>query len=452
MLMPVGALAVVAGALALGCSGNGYGGDTAGSATNSTAGTGSMQCIDDTPCDCGSGLRSVTQCDSQGQQSCDCASCPSFDPNAGESPFQACGGAPFGSWLLKSHDVSAIKGRFTYSNALSGDTATASCDSEAHELSKTSLLLVLRDGGTASVQRQGESLAYSVLDSCLAATLPVDCATFKTCRESGCGVCACTETVSDITSDDATWSSTGTTLSIDAGSAFQQAFDYCVNGDQLTLQGTTTFERFTLTRTNTFGTPSACATRTLDQCASDGSCYVGKCVGTGCPAASAEASCTNHIGCTWDSTVCSGKPKAGCGVADYGVVPGCIQSDTAPHCTGDAAPCSANDAANGSSANACMARTGCVPTAGCTGEYTTTCAEDVLDCGSCAPGCTCTGDGLSFICSGVSTCSDQPTYGACLERACDWLDFATCEGTPISCASLSADACTSAPGCVLTAQ
>lgn len=432
---------VVAAALALGCGASSNGGG------NPSLGSASPSCESGLSCNCNSGKSSLTVCDEQGQQTCDCPSCPAFAP--GKSGFKSCGGADgvaaalYGTWELKSHDLSELQAFFDYSDVL-GTNASGTCDSEAQELTKPSMTLILEDGGNASVHWMDDAISYSVLESCVAAAVPVDCATFKTCQVTACGLCECTTTLGGVANDAATWSTTGSTLLLNELSDLQATFDYCLEGDQLTLQDSHSKEVLVLTRTAKLGTPSACATRSAKRCENDGACHLGACVGTGCPTIESEAACTNQAGCTWNSSACSGTPKAECAVADYGLVPGCGKSTIPPYCVGHAQPCS------DSRGSQCTARAGCDPVPGCTGTFTTDCTKDVLDCGSCAPGCTCTQDTFEFHCTGVSRCADQTTPTACQDMTCEWIDANTCEGTPPSCDSLSAVACVGSPGCALS--
>jgi hypothetical protein len=411
----------LAGVLMFGCGGGGKGTDSGGPIT--FAGAPSTSCEPDVSCDCGSGLTSFTKCDTQGRQSCDCASCPAFALRVPD--FQACGGADgaaaaalYGTWVLKSRDVSATRGTFNYADVALGPTTTAVCDSDAHELTDSSMTLLLRNAGSASFQKKSGAVAFSVLASCLTASLPVGCDHFKNCKPGACGLCDCTENAGDFDTDMATWVATGNKLSIDGGAAFTLIYDYCLVGDQLTLADEASREVLTLTRTAKLGSPSACATREAGRCESDGACHLGACVGSGCQPD--DNDCSSHAGCTLDALACWGTPKGECEDADYGVVPGCGQSIPL-HCGGDAQPCSASSAASGYSAAECEARTGCQAFPSCTGNSTA-----------------------------QTTCADETTSAACTGQGCTWLDFDGCGGTPPSCKSLSDDTCGGSPGCHLS--
>jgi hypothetical protein len=443
--------AVIAAALAFGCGGSDSGGASTGminpsGGDSSSAGSSSNSCLAGEACDCGSGLTSFTVCDAQGRQSCDCGSCPPFVVS--KSGFKSCGGADgvaaalYGTWVLQSNDVSEIKGSFKYTGV--DGTSSALCDSVVHQSSTPSMTLILREAGNASVHKLEDNITYSVVHSCLA-QLP-DCSSFKTCRTGACGLCVCSDNLGDVSDDAATWSTADASLSLTENKTLKLTFDYCLAGEQLTLQDTVSKEVLVLTRTAQLGKPTACETRSTKRCESDGSCQLGACVGPGCLAD--DKNCNNEPGCSFDSKACTGTPKAECETADYGVVPGCGQSAT-PGCTGNPQPCSASNAASGATAADCAARVGCEPLPSCTGTSTAQCDESVVACNECAPGCACTFESPNYRCSGMTTCADEKTSSACLGVSCKWLDFDGCGGTPPSCESLSVDTCSSSPGCTL---
>jgi hypothetical protein len=312
----------------VGCSnGNSTGGQPSNNPTSGGSPTSVPEvasCQESLACSCDTGVSGVTRCDTSGQKSCDCSKCP-YDPTAGEMPFVACGGTPFGSWQLTEFDVSAYDGgnlkvvnNFLYANSSCNNEATPSKDAE--------MRLILLDGGQGSVSIKNEAVAYKVAESCLISTVQGSCDGFEQCQSDDCGLCSCKTSVAD-TQGDIHWTTTNNVLSFAS-----RDFGYCVDGDKLSLQAYGSHEIFRLERVYMVGRPLECEYRTADQCLLGGDCHVGAC---SCPVYPNEGDCTNHVGCTWDNTPCRGA-AAGCGISDYGVVPGCVVSKT-PQCTGSSA-------------------------------------------------------------------------------------------------------------------
>ena len=405
-----------------------------------SGGTGNYEpgCVPNTPCDCPSGERSYTVCDYHTQAICDCAVCANYDPPSDKLNFQACGGAPFGAWALKSHDISHLKG-------------VKGCETVASELSPPNFLLDLRSGGTARLHWSTGRKSYSVRNSCLWGALQISCSDL--CTLDDCGICTCEEGDVETDIDDASWTRGDTGLNIQGGYAQDFSFEYCVKGDELSLHDPLSDEVFTLSRVYPYGTSAPCAERAIEQCDTDGElgCHVGVCAGSGCPDADSKERCTIFAGCSWDTSKCGGDRSSACSIADYGKVPGCKISDRTPHCVGTPTPCSAH-----TTVEDCSAQPDCMPAAGCTGSVAPQQVDYYVDsCGDCLSDCTCSYNFAhgSSECIGTGHCAAQKTDVLCGYLVdCEWREFATCAGTPPSCDARGTDVCSEFAGCSIVTE
>jgi hypothetical protein len=179
------------------------------------------------------------------------------------------------------------------------------CDSDAHELTDSSMTLLLRNAGSASFQKKSGDVAFSVLTSCLTASLPVGCDHFKNCKPGACGLCDCTENAGDFDTDMATWVATGNKLSIDGL--------HCV-GDAQPCSASSAASGYSA---------AECEART--GCQAFPSCTGNSTAQTTCADETTSAACTGQ-GCTWlDFDGCGGTPPSCKSLSDdtCGGSPGC---------------------------------------------------------------------------------------------------------------------------------
>jgi hypothetical protein len=287
----------------------------------------------------------------------------------------ACGGEPFGTWGAAEVDVSAAKWIFTGPGV--PDVICPASDTQA---AAPVFMLRLDDGGAGAVYLDDITGSGHVLSSCVEAI--GSCSDFPNCEPGPCGTCKCQTLPSETRSDALTWVRNDTQLVLTIG-ASARTYDYCVEGDTLTLMTTDgTHLVYTLKSGYPHGSPVACSLREVDECASTG-CHVGLCYGAGgtCAEGTDETSCTNRSGCTWDPAQCAGDVTP-CELEHYGTTPGCEFTVSAV-CSGTPEPCDTK-----LDINSCDDTPGCYwgAAVGCNGTVGA-CAEVPLDTCKSVAGC-----------------------------------------------------------------
>ncbi len=402
-------------------------------------------------CDCKGGLKGQNLCIDD-QDVCSCTGCEGEAPRDVPTTFQACGGEPFGTWVLTEADVSAVKAHFAR-QVLGGELMMAACPATTTLLGTPNVLLKLDDGGSGAGTITGFGVSVLVMSEC-AAQVGQACGEFKGCEEdSACGTCHCSmSAVNESPPDSLSWSRTGAQLSLMLGTT-PANYEYCVDGDTLSLYVPETELVLRLQRTYAFGEPLPCAERAVDKCSgasaiAQDNCHVGICTGApaGCANASDEAGCTNQQGCSWDTSQCSGNSAQYCGLDDYGVIPGCELSDQPPVCSGTPSACADYDT------DTCPLEQGCTLGHSCQGP-SKTCNSLYVNDYDCASGCSCSDEQGYCRCTGTSDCTKALSESLCESSGnygCVWTE--ACAGALPDCASLTADTCYDIPGCGLTAQ
>lgn len=298
-----------------------------------SAGTGPVApaCKAGEPCYCASGLAGQTVC-TQKIQSCDCAQCEATStiPTSEPPHFQPCTGDVVGSWSLKSIDYAAV----TYQrNGIA-------CPVDVVEAGPTRMLLQMLADGTGDVFFGGLTAQSVVLASCLSdGQVGTSCGNLPGCRQNGCGLCVCGEEgqPQGYFPYDFGWQLVGNTIALTGGGGDALAsYQYCVNGNELTLTVPNTQVLYQLERVEFAGKPLACAERSPETCvvpvnpknparhaeSEDDACHFACTGGPNCDAATYDTQCRD-AGCTWDVTQCAGDPAFECLFGDYGVIPGC---------------------------------------------------------------------------------------------------------------------------------
>ncbi|HKQ69205.1 MAG TPA: hypothetical protein VJT73_07695 [Polyangiaceae bacterium] len=400
------------------------------------------QCEFATPCLCADGRTGKTACVDD-VVSCSCESCPAFAPRPAP-PFDACGGEPFGTWLLQAIGTDGVSLKLV---GLLSDDVTR-CPAVLTTPAVTpNVRFDLRDGGALEFVTDGASSTLQVLDSCVMAK--ANCGSIAAsggrCSKEGCGVCSC-PLYGIAGQRQGTWTRSSSTLSfwLD-GVNTPASSDYCVKGEQMNLRDESG-ALFTYQRVLKSGAPTACAARAPDECSKGRGCHVGACTGgTKCLDAITPGTCTNRMGCTWANDVCSGTAPPACDLAEFDEVPGCrFESQTTAKCAGVPKPCSQ------ATEQECKATKGCEAAFGCAGDGTIDCSQFTGACGVCNAirGCSCASSGE---CSGSPTCDMQPDANLCGQAAnCTW-SASLCKGNAAACETLSIEQCAAMPGCHLDA-
>lgn len=445
----VGLWVVVALGVQLGCSssdgltnGNIEQPKPVGSMGGSSQGT-PLQCFEGSPCSCDTGQNGTITC--QGDQAtCDCSACAASTRPVEPVAFDACGGEPFGAWRLVSAKLPSVLFR---GNRLAQVVwCQAGVTSEKAPLH---MMLELKDGGDANVYAGDGLVEGKFPESCLQ---PIQ----ESCEENGytrdaCNNCVGTGSPLSLDPNGASWTRSGSQLSLTTFQAELATFDYCVKGDQLSLFLNETQSLLALERVSLGGKPSLCAERSAESCVQKSihafdACHVGSCSGTGkdCAAATTEASCTNQQGCSWDKDACAGTPGNECTIGDYGLLPGCNATTKPLVCTGTAKACADY------TPEKCPTAAGCVKGNECTG--TSKACSGFWD--HCTPGCACTAvpNGDYCDCTGTSDCSKAITEEACHADTyeCAWTP--ACQGKLPDCSTVDPEMCAQIPGCYLDAS
>jgi hypothetical protein len=255
------------------------------------------------------------------------------------------------------------------------------------------------------------------------------------CKLGDCGICSC-DFSSSVTFLPGTWKRSGTTLTVTPMGYADTAFDYCVNGDTMTVRDPSGL-LVTLERAAVSGAPTPCSQRTIDQCKLGVGCRVGACMGGAtCTSAATETDCTVRQGCFWSADQCGGTAPPTCTLAEYGIVPGCVFTGV-PRCTGTATACELKTKQQ-CSVPGCQAIAGCIGGAADCSQFSHACTF----CNA-VTGCSCDTSG---VCVGSATCEQQSFFNCSDVRGCTWIE---CRGTPTPCQNLNELDCEQTPGCRL---
>jgi hypothetical protein len=181
------------------------------------------------------------------------------------------------------------------------------------------LTLDLKDGGDGAMYSGGGVYEMSLPSRCLKEGY---CESYGYKSDSQCGRCTYTTDIASGASNELHWTRTSTQLTLD------HVYDYCVNGDGLSLHAPQSTAVVVLKRAQLVGQPHGCFARPLEACVQPGdrldACHTGACIGDlSCSGAAKQADCTNRKGCSWDLTKCDGTAATSCAIQDYGVIPGC---------------------------------------------------------------------------------------------------------------------------------
>jgi hypothetical protein len=197
-------------------------------------------------------------------------------------------------------------------------------------------LWTFESGGVGWSGGSSGKTSYKLDAQCVRRAYPTSSAA-EACTHSGagcglgeCGLCVCSSEGSSSGSD-LEWSLTGMQLDIefkaDNLADDTVSYDYCAEGDKLTLRGQTSGVVSTYERAYVSGTPAPCPGRAPEACT--GACTLSVCVGpNSCGRYTDESSCRAQQGCNWDPDACLG--VAQCRYQDYGVEPGCVISTEPP--------------------------------------------------------------------------------------------------------------------------
>jgi hypothetical protein len=218
-------------------------------------------CLTGASCSCGNGETGALRC-GQATSSCDCAACPPFEPTT-RTAFKACGGAPEGTWLTRSYDLSGVVAHFAV--ALLGASESITCPADFSELAAPDLRLVLNLSGSAEIAYTAPDLYGTVLESCIQAELGRSCEQFPQCNDTGCGTCGCGFAKSDLASAAERWDQNEATLTVGP-----LTFDYCVKDEAMTLVNRADgvmfeLERVVVPEPKCSGTPAECGINETEQ-------------------------------------------------------------------------------------------------------------------------------------------------------------------------------------------
>lgn len=413
--------------------------------TGSTAGSGAAgsdaggdACKAGQACGCATGQVGTLDC-SSGDPVCKCAPCPSLELHE-VAPVSACGGDPFGAWRLVDLELgSSTLTLASFGQSLGDCTVTY----DAPKLVPHAVMW-LEDGGLAEYSTERTPVRSHWSESCVVSKVSsFSCGADAWTGVANCGldcdVCSCDQFLSSGTDD--RWVRTATTLTI-AQFGKSATFDYCVEGDSLSLSSAEARLRYE--RVYPINAPTACDTRTPGECERGQGCRLGVCDGgVNCTQRSTESSCLTLQGCSWDATQCGGFPES-CTLADFDVVPGCTLSKVPITCEGTpTTDC------------AVLTVTDCKSVPGCTVNDTPGCEGPVLQCAGtvCDQGW-CTGNSLD--CRGTTSCSAMKNKSQCDQAnitfhdgPCTW-QLSRCDGTPLPCSEYNPGYCSEVPGCTAT--
>lgn len=357
--------------------------------------------------------------------------CSRFHDRAMPKKFEACGGEPFGTWRSTQVEWET----WDISSRASGPQV----------LLEGGYRFRFNEGGRATVFREEARLEAmwdarcEDLDSgAIVIDFDPEIPEYRRdCYSVSCG-CLCELDFEEVLTS-AAWSRTSNAMEITLYDYNPQQFDYCIDGDVMTLQNTDG-RTITLERVFETFTPTSCEGRAEEKCV--GGCTWGKCSGgDDCEGRQSESSCLSFSGCSWKQDECSGQADAHCGLDDFEVSPSCSFA-TSASCQGTPDPCWQIDESS------CEEQVGCVAERWC-GGGTFNCSGGDWDNCSYIEGCVYGGG----VCSGgVVDCVDQGefcNFDAEIVGGCDVYD---CSGTPTSCEELDLPTCNQVQGCSLVGE
>jgi hypothetical protein len=422
--------------------------NTGGTAlTGGTGSGGGPSCLEGAPCTCKGDATGTITCSADGP-TCECPPAEECSAKADAPCFEACGGDPFGAWVLEEScfgRTASPNNGSTCRSVIQGEDKGS--DVRMRILDGGVLELVAHEAWQVSAQVGLSCLAINTVKKCQFATSWQESLLFAssaptTCQENACGVCDCGGQVDSYPSQFSfeRWSRSGKTLQLGFVSV-----PYCVKGDELWIGGSdsngTPKVSYKFKKQSCEGTPLACSKRTPEQCTQGFSCSLGSCHGASgsvprCLTAGSESDCSVLQGCVWDPDGCSGAPNDKCEFASCGIEPGCTWGPPQQRCGGFAFPCQDRDVTQ-CTGGGCSPRV-CQPN----GLDYGACQQllSATDCGK-APGCT----WASNVCTGSSLCAAQTDATICQKLSC-W-PSPWCDGTPNECSALTLDTCYDTPGC-----
>lgn len=401
-----------------------------------------MTCIPGQSCSCSGAQTGTTTCEG-GVSACSCMACAPLQTH--QAPVvTSCGGEPFGTWQLTKMDLGVTPLQLSR-----GGSVLGSCDTMVELKGDVPrVLMTLEDGGSARYFAEGAPSTQSWSERCVTSKIPeFSCGSSAwtgvyNCKVD-CDTCRCDSSLDANTDDSGSWQRTAETLVL-APSGNAVTLDYCVEGNLLKLSSTGTYLEFE--RVHTVSNPAPCAGRTAETCISGEGCSLGACIGApSCTSAGSEGTCLTQQGCSWDAAQCRGQAQQTCGLADFGVVPGCDFSEQEMTCAGTTKPCAQLDVGT------CEQQKGCTlnETGRCKGP--TLPCEDFFSCpiGMCQfIGSQCVGSTSCSSFSGEESCAYTSEIYA--DGICTW-EASWCAGSPQPCAMYSQQECATVPGCQLMA-
>lgn len=428
----------------------GQGPITAGSGGGGTSGSpsgGMPACLEGIPCKCEDDSVGVTECSKEGESSCACPPIEECTPDedAEATCFEACGGEPFGAWVVE--ETCFLGG---------GGGGNGGCQQNVRASSEaTDLRLRILDGGYVDIigteqldieaKVTPDCVGVRSVNSCENVEYRADVFLFSAernaaCEANACGVCDCYGSLENYPMFGASqWQRQGTTITING-----LQMDYCVDGDEMWLGGGTRYglprPAYRLRKESCVGTPTPCAERSQKECSSDNFCRLGLCVATSgtqahCTPGYDELRCNVIQGCAWDPDVCTGEGAPFCAFETCNDQPGCSWGAPEARCGGFAEECPNRQEEN-------------CDGGGCTWRPCTPAGSDFGDCELLNPtdcatvtGCTLT----NGVCTGSPRCTAVADKVACEKLGCS--PYGYCDGVAAGCHTLPVAQCHDVMGC-----
>jgi hypothetical protein len=363
--------------------------------------------------------------------------------------FEPCGGDPTGNWVLES-------------GCLGGDALGEACTGGSIEgtLNDPGLRLMFdeegnlrasgRDAWDLTVRAPRACLGLDDGEPCSQGVLFTSALPFQAsrsliaCQKEACGACECSGTIDSATSMGATWTIDGSQLRLDTPGLEPSSMPYCVRDDVLWLgggerNGQTQAGYKLRKRSCTQTLPSCSARTTQEDCTVTQDCRWGACVGT--PGSSAFCELWADFQCL-EEPDCTWEADR---CAPSGA-PGCefARCEDMPGCElgPPVAHCVGLAHCGGFEADDCE-EPGCsLRTCHALDADVVSCANLTADVCTIAPGCAT--DGVS--CEGTARCSDLVNDDVCQDIGCK--PEPNCFGRPVrTCESLLAEECHTLPGC-----
>lgn len=288
-----------------------------------------VACTGGNSCKCADGARSLTRCETDDSEVCDCA-CSDFAPLDASSDFNACGGNLDGGWELTAIDLSGVP-----SSEFAHGCDTVQVTDEDFKFRLLFPGELTDRPSQAQVDRGTEEIDLQLLRSCVN---PQASCKDLSLTETDCGTCKSHVERGGIIDDAASWHTKSHELLIahpnfrgSSAGIMTDDYDYCVTKDTLRLRDHELGVGYTLTRRYFSGNADSCLSRSLKACEKLDGCHEGQCQGsTDCQLNDNQSDCEDYASCTWHAELCGGKPSKHCDMKDYGVDPACTVSDAAP--------------------------------------------------------------------------------------------------------------------------